>query len=93
MILDLQILRVKQLIKIKMLNMKKQFLDIEGISEYLTMSKSTIYKKVAAKEIPHHKLGGRTIFDIDEINIWVKSDGTLTESGKVSFMDIKSFLD
>jgi hypothetical protein len=33
--------------------MKKQFLDVEGISEYLTMSKSCIYKKVAAKEIPH----------------------------------------
>ena len=33
--------------------MKKQFLDVEGISEYLTMSKSCIYKKVAAKEIPY----------------------------------------
>ena len=73
--------------------MKKQFLDIEGISEYLTMSKSTIYKKVAAREIPHHKIGARTLFDIDEINMWVKSDGTITESSKVSFMDIKSFLD
>ena len=73
--------------------MKKQFLDVEGISEYLAMSKSCIYKKVAAKEIPHHKIGARTLFDIDEINMWVKSDGTLSESGKVSFMDIKSFLD
>ena len=73
--------------------MKKQFLDVEGISEYLTMSKSCIYKKVAAREIPHHKIGTRTLFDIDEINMWVKSDGTLTESGQVSFMDIKSFLD
>lgn len=73
--------------------MKKQFMDVEGVSEYLFMSKSCIYKKVAAKEIPHHKIGGRTLFDIDEINMWVKSDGTLTESGKISFMDIKSFLD
>ena len=93
MILDLQTLKVKLLIKIKRLNMKKQFLDVEGISEYLTMSKSCIYKKVAAKEIPHHKIGARTLFDIDEINMWVKSDGTLTESGQVSFVDIKSFLD
>ena len=57
------------------------------------MSKSCIYKKVAAKEIPHHKIGARTLFDIDEIIMWVKSDGALTESGQVSFMDIKSFLD
>jgi len=73
--------------------MKKQFLDVEGVSEHLYLSKSCIYKKVAAKEIPHHKIGGRTLFDIDEINMWVKSDGTLSESGKVSFMDVKSFLD
>jgi len=91
--LDLQTLKVKLFIKIKKIVMKKQFLDVEGISEYLTMSKSCIYKKVAAKEIPHHKIGARTLFDIDEINMWVKSDGTLTESGQVSFMDIKSFLD
>ena len=91
--LDLQTLKVKLLIKIKRSNMKKQFLDVEGISEYLTMSKSCIYKKVAAKEIPYHKIGARTLFDIDEINMWVKSDGTLTDSGKVSYMDIKSFLD
>jgi excisionase family DNA binding protein len=73
--------------------MKKQFYDIDGISEYLSISKSNIYKKVALKEIPHHKIGARTLFDIDEINMWVKSDGTLNESGQVSFMDIKSFLD
>jgi excisionase family DNA binding protein len=91
--LDLQTLKVKLFIKIKKIVMKKQFLDVEGISEYLTMSKSCIYKKVAAKEIPHHKIGARTLFDIDEINMWVKSDGTLSESSKVSFMDIKSFLD
>lgn len=73
--------------------MKKQFLDIEGVSDYLAISKSFIYKKVAAKEIPYHKIGSRTLFDIDEINMWVKSDGTLSETGKISIMDIKSFLD
>lgn len=73
--------------------MKKQFYDVDGISEYLSISKSCIYKKVAAKEIPHHKIGARTLFDIDEINMWVKSDGTLTQSGHVSFMDVKTFLD
>jgi excisionase family DNA binding protein len=73
--------------------MKKQFYDIDGISEYLSISKSNIYKKVALKEIPHHKVGKRTLFDIDEINLWVKSDGTLTGSKSISFQDIKSFLD
>ena len=37
--------------------MKKQFLGVEGISEYLTMSKSCIYKKVAAREMPNYNIG------------------------------------
>lgn len=73
--------------------MKKQFLDIDGVSEYLSISKSNIYKKVATKEIPHHKVGKRTLFDVDEINLWVKSDGTLTSTSSLSFSDIKPFLD
>ena len=79
--------------KLKNKKMKKQFLDIEGISEYLSISKSNLYKKVAENKIPFHKVGSRTLFDIDEINMWVKSDGTIAQSSSVSFLDIKSFLD
>jgi len=73
--------------------MKKQFLDIEGISEYLSISKSNLYKKVAENKIPFHKVGSRTLFDIDEINLWVRSDGTISSTGNLDFNDIKSFLD
>lgn len=73
--------------------MKKQFLDIDGVCEYLSISKSNIYKKVANKEIPHHKIGKRTLFDVDEINLWVKNDGTLVQSKELTFMDFKPFLD
>jgi excisionase family DNA binding protein len=73
--------------------MKKQFLDIDGISEYLSISKSNLYRKVAENKIPYHKVGSRTLFDIDEINMWVKSDGTIAQSGSISFLDVKSFLD
>jgi excisionase family DNA binding protein len=73
--------------------MKKQFLDIEGVSDYLSISKSQIYKKVAKKEIPFHKVGKRTLFDVDEIIMWVRSDGSLATGDKLSFMDLKSFLD
>ena len=73
--------------------MKKQFLDIDGISEYLSISKSNLYRKVAENKIPYHKVGSRTLFDIDEINMWVKSDGTIAQTGSISFLDVKSFLD
>ena len=72
--------------------MKKQFLEIEGLSDYLSISKSNIYKKVANKEIPFHKIGSRTLFDIDEINTWVRSDGSINQTTAIKFTDIKSFL-
>ena len=73
--------------------MKKQFLDIEGISEYLSISKSNLYKKVAENKIPFHKVGSRTLFDIDEINMWVRSDGTISTESGLNFDDIKKYLD
>lgn len=73
--------------------MKKQFLDIEGISEYLSISKSNLYKKVAENKIPFHKVGSRTLFDIDEINLWVRSDGTIGTVSNLNFNDIQQFLD
>ena len=73
--------------------MKRQFLDIEGISEYLSISKSNLYRKVAENKIPFHKVGSRTLFDIDEINLWVRSDGTLGSVGNLNLNDIKTFLD
>ena len=79
--------------KLKNKKMKKQFLDIEGISEYLSISKSNLYKKVAENKIPFHKVGSRTLFDIDEINLWVRSDGTLGSVGNLNLNDIKTFLD
>ena len=73
--------------------MKKQFLKVEEVCDYLTLSKSSIYKMVANKEIPHHKVGSRTLFDVDEINMWVKNDGSFEQKSEVSFLDVKSFLD
>jgi len=73
--------------------MKKQFLNIKSVSEYLTLGKSTIYKLVAQKEIPFYKVGSRILFDIDEINMWLRNDGSLGENKEISFLDIKPFLD
>lgn len=73
--------------------MKRQFMNIEQVCDYIQLSKSFIYKKVANNEIPYHKIGKRTVFDIDEINTWVRSDGQITETTPVSLKDFKPFLD
>lgn len=73
--------------------MKKKFLNIDEVCEYLTLSKSCIYKKVADKKIPFYKVGNRTIFDVEEITMWVKSDGTFEQNGAASYFNAKSFLD
>lgn len=54
-------------------------LDIPGVAEYTTLSKSTIYKKINLKEIPFHKIGTRTLFFVEEIDNWVKNDGLIVD--------------
>lgn len=56
-----------------MINKNETFLDMDRVSEYLCHSKSYIYKKVRTNEIPHYKLGKRTLFERNEIDQWVKS--------------------
>jgi excisionase family DNA binding protein len=58
---------------------EKNILDIKGVSEYTTLSKSTIYKKMSENKIPHHKINGRTLFMRDEIDDWIRNDGVMTD--------------
>lgn len=50
-------------------------LTVEKALEFLAahsfeMSKSKLYKKVAAREIPHYHFGNRVIFDTEELLAW-----------------------
>jgi len=54
-------------------------LDIPGVAEYTTLSKSTIYKKINLNEIPYHKIGQRTLFVQDEIDNWIRNDGVIVD--------------
>ena len=58
---------------------QRKIMDIQGVAEYTTLSKATIYKKVSLNEIPHHKIGSRTLFFQDEIDPWVRNDGRMLE--------------
>ena len=58
---------------------KRTILNIDGVAEYTTLSKPTIYKMICQEKIPYHKLGTRTVFLTDEIEDWVRNDGKMVD--------------
>jgi len=59
---------------------KNKFLDVKGLTGYIHLSKSLIYKMVSKNEIPHIKIGSRTLFDVEQIDLWVKRGGVMEEN-------------
>lgn len=54
-----------------------RFLDMNTVSKYTCLSKSTVYKKVMNKEIPFIKIGKKTIFDREQIDVWMLNGGQM----------------
>jgi len=55
------------------------YMDVSMVSRYLHVAKSTIYKWVEGKYIPHKKLGKRVIFIKEHIDEWVLNNGVIVE--------------
>jgi len=53
--------------------MEKRYFSISEASEYLTITRVTLYRLVKQGEIPSYKIGGRRIFDKIELDKWVHS--------------------
>ena len=53
--------------------MAERWLSIDEISEHLGVKKDTIYKWVAKKRMPAHKVGRLLKFQIKEVDHWVKT--------------------
>ena len=58
---------------------EKKFLDVQELTDYIHMSESYVYKKVSQNQIPHIKLGTRTLFERNQIDSWVRSGGRMEE--------------
>jgi len=52
---------------------KDRWLSLEEIALHLGVKKDTVYKWLAAKKIPAHKVGRLWKFSKPEIDTWVKS--------------------
>lgn len=49
-----------------------RFLKVEEVASLLRCKKRTIYDMVEQERIPHRKVGGRLLFDLNEIIEWTK---------------------
>ena len=57
---------------------QNRFLDTKKVCKYTCLSKSTIYKKVMTKTIPFIKVGAKTIFDREQIDVWMLNGGQMS---------------
>ena len=48
----------------------RTIMDINELSEHLSISVSTLYKWVSMKQIPYAKVGRRVVFDQEDIKKW-----------------------
>jgi len=53
--------------------MAERWVSIDEIAEHLGVKKDTIYKWVARKKMPAHKVGRLLKFQINEVDRWVKT--------------------
>lgn len=55
-------------------NEQKQVLTVSEVIEFLSISKSHLYKLTSTKRIPHSKQGKRLYFDRAALEHWLVSD-------------------
>ena len=53
--------------------MNDRWLSVEEISAYLGIKRETLYKWLAEKEMPAHKVGRLWKFRKDEVDEWVRT--------------------
>jgi len=55
------------------MNDQNRWLSVEEIAVHLGIKQDTVYKWVAKKQMPAHRVGRLLKFDKAEIDAWVKS--------------------
>jgi len=51
--------------------------SLDEIAEHLGVSKDTVYRWIANRQMPAHKIGRLWKFKISEVDEWVKSGGSV----------------
>ncbi|MDM1556334.1 helix-turn-helix domain-containing protein [Chryseobacterium indologenes] len=51
------------------------YMDINSLTNYIPLTKSTIYSMVSRNQIPYRKIGKKLIFNKEDINNWIEKGG------------------
>jgi excisionase family DNA binding protein len=62
--------------------MSERWLSVEEMSEYLGVSKDTVYAWINKKNMPAHRIGRFWKFKVDEVDQWVRSGGAAESDGE-----------
>ena len=60
------------------------YLTLEELKDYIKMSKSTIYKKCSANEMPYIKTAKNLLFNKEEIDLWLNQFSVPTKDQVVN---------
>ena len=52
--------------------MGKEFFNVDELSEYLGIKKSTLYRMVENGELPHYRIGRLIRFRRDDVDSWIE---------------------
>jgi excisionase family DNA binding protein len=64
--------------EIRIIAVRKRYVDIHQLAEYTSLGISTIYKLVHRNCIPYIKKGKKLLFDLHDIDHWMEQDKILT---------------
>ena len=59
---------------------KPKNIGIDAAAGYLDRSKAALYALIHRGEIPHSKIGGKVVFNTDELDNWISSKRKLTKA-------------
>ena len=58
--------------------MEDRWFSVDEIAAYLGIKRDTVYKWIAGKQMPAHRMGRLWKFKKDEVDEWVKAGGAAT---------------
>ena len=56
-----------------MVGSRNRILDIQQVSSYLRVGKSTVWKLIKEEGLPSCKIGRRRLFKEDDLDAWLKA--------------------